>query len=186
MQRRAGVYKPRPRQGSGNRHQGRRPRDQAGQPIDQTAACRHGPGPRGRPARGNPCGVAQHNQAGAEGSAIPPGGRSHGGNSADSRSLVKLGDEGPAGTPSSGSASAPVWHSTNWQGVGALHPPRRLPRASAGHDLDQLADVAGWMRAPALKPENRTNGPRSGLQVLALADYLPWVTGIDQIELQRD
>jgi hypothetical protein len=35
------------------------------------------------------------------------------------------------------------------------------------------ADVAGWMRAPALKPENRTNGPRPGLQVLALAEYLP-------------
>jgi hypothetical protein len=36
--------------------------------------------------------------------------------------------------------------------------------------ISPSADVAGWMRAPALKPESRTNGPRPDLQIPALVE----------------
>ncbi|WP_293996683.1 hypothetical protein [Sphaerotilus sp.] len=64
-------------------------------------------------------------------------------------------------------------HQAEGHGIDRASRPAGLQRADAGQELDQRADVAGWVRAPALKPESRTNGPRPGLQVLALAENLP-------------
>ena len=63
-------------------------------------------------------------------------------------------------------------HHEEGHGISPASRSTALQRASAGQELDQFADVAGWVLVSHCTV-TRKPGQRLGLQVLALAENLP-------------